>query len=162
METKTKVILGSVAVVVAFAFGRYSAPEKVKIETKTVEVEKKVTDKQRNVQKKKHLVTTITETEKPDGTKTKVTKITEEDDSNSNTNVSQTDTTNKSTDTTKEITYSSKKYSLSALAGTQFSFSSPITPIYGGMFTRQILGPINAGVFGLSNKVGGISLGLTF
>ena len=63
---KYLIIAGAIVLIalVAFAYGRYSAPEKIKIveKTKVVEVEKK----QQN--EKKDVVTVVTK--KPDGTTT--------------------------------------------------------------------------------------------
>jgi hypothetical protein len=45
---------------------------------------------------------------------------------------------------------------------TGMSLSSLGTPIYGGMLSKQLLGPISIGVWGLSNATGGFALGISF
>jgi len=152
MTTKQIVIISIVVIAAAFAFGRWSAPEHVKIQT--VEVEKKTDDKKVVVDDNKK--TTITETDKPDGTKTKVTVIT--DNKNSKSEDKSTDDTTKTV--SKEIDKSSSKVTISMLAGA--SLTKLGTPIYGGAISRPILGPITVGVFGFQNGVAGVSVGLTF
>ena len=152
MNTKQIIIAGALALVVAFAFGRWSAPEKIKIQT--VEVEKKTDDKTAAVDD--HKITTITETDKPDGTKTKTTVIADQKSTN---------TTDKSTDDTtktmsKEIDKSTSKVTISMLAGT--NITSPTSLMYGASITKPILGPITVGIFGFQNGTIGTSVGLTF
>lgn len=162
MPVKYKIIIALVTVLTAFAFGRYSAPEKVKIETKTVEVEKKTTDQTKKVDRNKHLKTVTTTEERPDGTKVTTTTTTVDTDTKSNTDTAINDDKTKNTETTKEVTRGGNKVTISALAGAKVSFSEPLTPIYGGMVNKELLGPITIGAFGLSDGVGGIALGLTF
>ena len=152
MNTKTIIIVSIVALLTAFAFGRWSAPEKVKIQT--IEVEKKTDDKKVNIDD--HKVTTITETDKPDGTKVKTTIISD----NRNTKITDKKTDDTTTTTTKEIDRSTSKVTISALAAmnvTKFGL-----PIYGASVTKSILGPITVGAFGLQNGTVGMSLGLSF
>lgn len=162
MSLKSKIIGSIVIIGAAFAFGRYSAPEKIKIETKTVEVEKKQTDEHKDVAQKKHLKTITVVKVLPDGTKESKTTVVEDDASRTKDALSQTDDVSKSTDTVKEITKSSSRLTLSALAGAKISFTETPTLVYGGAINRDLIGPINIGVFGLSNGIGGFSLGLTF
>lgn len=156
MTNKVKVIISVVAIATSFAFGRWSAPEKIKTEIKTVEVEKKTDDKQTD--NKDHKTITIIETTKPDGTKTKTTTITDDRDNKSEDK--STDDLSKTTDQTKEVSKSSSPITVSVLAG--LDISSPAVPIYGLSITRPILGPITLGVFGMTNRTGGLSVGLTF
>jgi FtsZ-interacting cell division protein ZipA len=152
MTNKTIVIVAVVALVGAFAVGRWSAPEKVKIQT--VEVEKKTTDKQ--VDSTKDKTTTITETTKPDGTKTKTTVITDNQtkhsDAHSDTEIDKT--------TTKEVDRSTSKVTISALAA--LDVTKPGMPIYGASVSKPILGPLTVGVFGFQNGMAGVSVGLSF
>lgn len=149
-------IYAGAALVLAFAAGRWTGPVTVKTEIKTVEVEKKTDDKQTNTDD--HKKATIVETTKPDGTKTKTTTIT--DDRDSKTDDESTDNLNKTTDQTKEITKSKSPLSISLLAAA--NITAPGTPIYGLAIQRPILGPITLGIFGLSDKTAGVSIGLTF
>src|SRR5258706_14382864 len=80
MDRKYKYGIAGVAVLGAFALGRYTVPEKVRIETKTVEVEKKTTDKTTDIKKEKRKKTTITTITHPDGTKETSTVITDDVD----------------------------------------------------------------------------------
>ncbi len=143
-----------IALLVSFAFGRFLGPEKVRVETKTVEAEKKTdivkTDTDR------HKETTITQTVSPDGTKQTVTRITE--DTTKKTDSKDVTTDSKTSDTVKEVTRSASKVTLSALGG----IYDLKTPVYGGSITKPMLGPIAVGVWGLSNFTVGVSIGLTF
>ena len=151
MDTKWLVI-GVVVLLGAFAAGRWSAPEKVKIQTVTVE--KKTDDKKSDTEDHKKI--TVTETTKPDGTKTKTTVIT--DDRNTKTEDKSTDDTTKTM--TKEVDKSTSKVTISMLAAE--NLSSPSIPIYGVAITKPILGPLTVGIFGFQNSMAGVSVGLTF
>lgn len=152
MSTKSKVILAIIVLVVAFAFGRYSVPEKIVTVTKTIEVEKKVVD----TEKDKKIVKVIIE--HPDGTKETREEIVENEKTHST-----EDSITKSKNTT-EITKGGSKINVSILAGSNLSSlnlnSIPIT--YGASVNKEILGPITVGIFGLSNGNLGISAGLNF
>jgi hypothetical protein len=152
MQTKTKIIITVVYTVAVAAAGRYLGPEKIKIETKTIEVAKKVQD----VKKKKKKDTDVVIIKKPDGTEEIHKHITENDNSDSQ---SKTDET-KQTDRTKEVTRGDSKVTLSALAG--FKLSNGMTPVYGISASKALLGPFTFGAFGLSDTTFGLSLGLQF
>lgn len=153
MSTKTKVIIAAVALLVAFASGRWLAPTKVVTEIKTVEVERKETDEE----KKKHQTIIITETKNPDGTVTKITKIV----NNTKETKHETDDSRKETDDTKTVERSQSRLHLSALSGVQLNSGVP-TVVYGGHVSKEILGPISIGVFGFTNSTFGASIGLSF
>jgi hypothetical protein len=152
MSTKQIVIICVIALLGAFAAGRWSAPEKIKIQT--VEVEKKTNEKQVAVDD--HKVTTITETDKPDGTKVKTTVIAD----NSKTKVDDKSTDDTTKTMTKEVDKSSSKVTISLLAS--MHLSSPGLPIYGAAVTKPILGPLTVGIFGFQDSTAGVSVGLTF
>lgn len=157
MENKTKIIIASVALLIAFAFGRYSAPEHVKIETKIVEIEKKVVDT--DTLRDKHREIVVKEVVRPDGTKEKVTTTVE--DSNTSRKTRTEEETSRTEEKLEEITRGSK-VTLAALVGAPLSLSSPATPIYGGLIYKPILGPIGVGAWGFSNATFGASIGLSF
>ncbi len=157
MENKTKIIIVSVALLVAFAFGRYSAPEHVKIETKIVEIEKKVIDT--DTLRDRHREVVIKEIVKPDGTKEKVTTTVE--DSNTSRKTRTEEETSRTENRSEEITRGSK-VTLAALIGSPLRLNSSFEPIYGGIISKPILGPITVGVWGMSNNTAGFALGLTF
>lgn len=132
-----------------FTLGRYSAqnPE-VKTTVDTTKDVKK--DLNENIQT--HEVS-ISEKD-PDGTtKTTTTKDT--------TTVKKVDTI---TDTTTKITQDvippkTNTVSVSILAGYDITRQGPV---YGASLTKQVLGPITIGAFGLSNGTVGGSIGLQF
>lgn len=157
MTLRTKLLLGALALLTSFALGRFSTPETVKVETKTVQVDSKVDNTSTN--QDKHQDTTTTTTKAPDGTV--VTKTETVVDTNTHRQTRDTDTTDTSTDTSKEVTRSSSKLSISVLAGVNVT-SPGATPVYGGSITRGLIGPLTVGLFGLSNGVVGASVGLTF
>lgn len=160
LSIKTIVIVSLILASTAYAAGRWSAPERVQIVTKTVEVEKKVIDAKTDLEKDKHKETVVTETVNPDGTKSTVTKTVEDTKTGKKTETSTVDDTSKASDTVKETLYSSSKVTVSLLAG--MSLSGPITPVYGLSLTRPVLGPITFGAWGLTSGVVGLSVGLTF
>jgi len=128
-----------VIIVIAFCVGRYTSPEKIKTETKIVEVEKEVNKKQKQVVKIK---------ENTDGSKeTVIVTDTETDEK----------VTAHSETQTKEVT-NPRKVNVSILAGT----SLPINMVLGVNVSKPILGPITAGVWALNNKTAGLSLGFNF
>lgn len=161
METKTKIIIATISLITAFAFGRYSVPERVKIETKIVEVEKKTSDKNSEAERNKKKTTETKETVKPDGTRETTTKTTEETEVSKKNNEHSTDETSKNSESSKEVISGQSKTSLNVLAGIKVS---DITGglIYGVSVTKPILGPISIGVWGLTNSTIGASVGLLF
>lgn len=150
MTSRQKYILAGVLIIAAFASGRFLTPEKVRIETKIVEVEKKVKVKD----KKKD--TTIIEITRPDGTKEKKTVITED-------TKTKTDQERK-TDAVQTVERSRQagRTSVSILAGGTLAsgFTAPV--VFGVHASRAVLGPVSVGVFGLSNGTLGGSLGVSF
>ena len=159
MTTKAKVGIAAVALLTAFAFGRVSAPVKVKTEVKTVEVEKK-TDKV-DTQRDKHQKTVITEVTKPDGTKEKTTTIIQ--DSSTDQKRTDSDSIAKTETQTKEVTRGSSPVTVSFLAGANLSTGpGPSTLVYGGAITHPVLGPVTIGIWGFTNATFGASLGLSF
>lgn len=151
MKTLHKVLLGLGLVVLGAAFGRFATPEKIvtKEVIKTVEVEKKKTNKDKT--------TKIVEKTNPDGSKTKETVIVDKSKSESD-KLAETEKSKK-----KTVTNGKSKNNLSVLAGVKLNKQMLKNKIvYGLQFQRSILGPIKAGLFGFSDRVGGISLGLDF
>lgn len=148
METKNKIILSAVAIAVAFAFGRYTTPVKIVTEVKTVEVEKKT------VEKDKHTETTTVETTKPDGTKeVRTHTITD-------TSITKKEVDTRRTDNTTTSTRGGSATAISGLSGVDFTQTPKI--IYGAHVTKQVLGPISIGIWGLTNSTAGASIGLSF
>ena len=159
MTTKNKIIGVIALVLVSAAVGRYTAPEKIKIVTQTTQTDTSQTDD--NKDNSSHKETKTHEITHPDGTKEIITDTTEDHDSKDD---SQKETSDSKTSVTdKEITKSSSHLTLSALAGVQVQSPTSGSPlIYGAHITRDILGPINMGVWGMTNRTVGLSVGLTF
>ena len=155
-DIKFEIIIGCVLILLAFAFGRFTAPEKVVTETKIVEVEKKTEDKKTD--KQKHKKITRTTVIKPDGTQIITEVIT--DDVESKTETTKTEESSKSSGTLKEVTKDKQKITVAALGGINYS-GAPV-PVYGGIISKPILGPIAVGVWGLTDKTFGASLGVSF
>lgn len=148
MDTKTKVILSVVVVTVAFAFGRYTAPSDT---VKTKETQQTDTNTQTDTTTKK----TTTIEEDPSGKK----KTTIEEDTTTTTKKEK----NKTTNIEQSVTPSNKDIlNVSALVATDGFSLSNITPVYGVSVTKNLLGPITVGAFGLTNKTIGVSIGVNF
>lgn len=141
-----------------FCAGRFSAPERIKIETKIVEVERKSEDTKKDVDKNKHKETKVVEVVKPDGSKETTTTTTEDSASNSSKETSTNTETETASTTSKEVTRSSSKTILSAMYGIPFTGG---LPVYGGSVYREVIGPIGIGASYLTSGVVCVSLGLS-
>lgn len=129
------------------AIGYYAMPAKVveKEVTKIVEVEAKSKDNDK-VYKKVEVIN-------KDGSKTVTTELVDKSKSTSDTNI------NVDSEKSKETTYSKNTITINGLIGLGLQDRQPI---YGISVSKQLLGPIQIGIWGLSNKTGGFSLGLSF
>jgi hypothetical protein len=169
MSTKYKVIIVVSALAVSFASGRYLTPVKIKTETKIVEVEKKTQDTKESNNKHTHKTTVVTETDKPNGEKDKVTTVTE-DTGVVDTKDNKTAIDDKvNSDTTKEEKKEGGKTSVALMAGAQVNPNMLSTPslttspfVFGAHVQRSIIGPVTIGVWGLSNLTFGASVGILF
>lgn len=159
MGVKAKIFLSVVALLTAYGFGRWSAPEKVKTEIKTIEVVKVVKVKDTSSRKEIHKKTVVTEKVYPDGTKETTTTITEDTEATKTGSETGTSETETESSTVKESTKSSQKVTVSGLYGVSFTGG---TPAVGVSLTKPFFGPITPGVFYLTPGVLGVSLGLTF
>ncbi len=159
METRTKLLIVTVSIASAFAAGRYSVPQKIKIETKIVEIEKKSESTDVATNKKKRKKTTVVETVKPDGEKTTTTEITDDVAYNTDSSTKNVETGSKETNKTDEKISSPDKVSVLALGGVDI-FSGKIT--YGASLSKPFAGPMTFGLFGFNDGRMGFSLGLTF
>jgi len=141
ITTRTKVLAVILLVVAAFATGRYTVKpiEVVKHETEET-TKKEETDTH----------TEIVETKQPDGSTKKVTTI----DRSSRTDYA----TKKETET--KTTNKVQKTNISALVSVNIKERNAL--IYGISVTREILGPVTVGVFGLTNGTVGASIGINF
>lgn len=155
-NTKKSIIL-LVLLAASFAAGRWLAPTKVVTVKEIVEIEKK--DKKK--EEEKHTTTTTTETVKPDGTKTTTTVVTEDihtKEHEKETNISK----NKES---KEVVRDKPALNLALLVGSKVEFSqAPYIgqSVIGAYISKPILGPITAGLWGLSSGTVGVAIGLVF
>lgn len=95
---------------------------------------------------------TTTTTKTPDGGET----ITQTETKDTVTKTEETKDTDSHVVTT--IT-AAPKVNLAGLAGIDFSKK---TPVYGASISKQLLGPVTLGVWGLTNSTIGVSIGLEF
>lgn len=149
MTTKNKIIFSLLALVATFAAGRYSNQVSYKKDTKTSIVEDK------NTQKDTHEKTVTTVVEKPDGEKQ--TTITQTKDVVAT--ISDVKDTKSETQVSKVTGNGTSKLTISALVGIDIHTK---LPTYGASITKDVLGPVSIGVFGLTNGTAGISLGVSF
>ncbi len=160
VTTKNKVIATVVAALFFFALGRWSAPEKIKIEKETITIEAERLDNKTHVRIDENRNITIVEITKPDGTKIKKKTIIIDKNSDTRDEASKDTTVTTLTKETKTITKGSK-VTISALGGLHLTnIKGPV--VYGGHISRPILGPVTVGIFGLSNGIVGMSIGLQF
>lgn len=160
--TKTKAIIGIVALSAAYGAGRWASPTKIVTKTETVEVEKKVSDTKSDLEVNKHKETVTTTNRKPDGTVETTTKVVEDTEAGRKSDTITTDSVAQTSTTTKEVVYASAKVTVSLLGGMSLSGSGIPTPVYGASLSKPVWGPITLGVFGLSDRTFGGSVGLTF
>jgi hypothetical protein len=159
MTDKYKIVLLVVALAAAFACGRYLTPEKVRTETETVEVEKKVYVHDAVTDQMRHKKTTVVEVSKPDGSKEKTTVISDDTETSKTEHDGSSSESTKIGSSTSETTKGSSRVTISALAAFDSRFTSPN---YGASVTRPVLGPITLGLFALTPGIYGASVGLTF
>ena len=151
METKYAVAGAVIALAVSFSAGRYSVGQptvSTVVDTKTkVDVAK---DTDTNTKTK------IVEVKAKDGTITKTTEIVQVKDED--TKIVQ------DTQTHAQQTITPPKRStvnISALVGTALTHDFGV-PVYGGMVSKEVLGMVTVGAFGLTNGTVGVSIGLNF
>lgn len=141
-----KVLIGGsiLLVLLGYATGRYIQPAKIVTKTEVVTKTNTVTVD--------HIHTVTVTKELPNGEKDTTTVT----DNNSTTKEKETIDDKSSTVTT----YSKPAWKVSALAG--LNANNIGTPTYGGQIEHRLVGPIGAGIWGLSSGQGGISLSLEF
>lgn len=132
MTPKLTVILAVVCAAIGWAGARFYYGQS---ETKTVTKETE------------HTVTHTIIVERPDGSKTTDTIIDSKE--------------TKKTDSVVKVQTSKKGLNVSVLASNDFS-SRLLKPVYGASVSKELIGPITVGVFGFTNGVLGVSVGLNF
>jgi CRISPR/Cas system-associated endonuclease Cas3-HD len=138
------------ALTAAYVAGRYSAPEKIKIETVTVTKEVVIQDESAKLRQTQRIV----ETTRPDGTTVKETRIRTRAESERETHASR-DTTNKES---KEIE-NRRGVAANVLIGLPLAEVAR-GPVVGAALSKQFIGPFTLGVWGLSNLTFGFTVGV--
>lgn len=152
MTTKIKIVIVFVILATVFAAGRYSVQA-----PKTVVTENTKINDQTQTDKNAHTVTTITTKKDTSGQETTTTTIVK--DTTSSTKQSETVTDDKRVEITP---VKRNTLNVSTLIGLDIGTIYRPVPIYGVQVTKEVLGPVTAGVFGLTSGTIGISLGLNF
>lgn len=136
MQTSYKAIIIAVALGLSFAGGRYSVNKNID-KSQTEETDKN-----------KHKETEIITVKQPDGSVKIIKHIVE--DSNSS--------------TTKTKKYEEKviKKTLNISALVSNNIHEPLNPIYGISVSKEFIGPVTIGAFGLTNGTVGLSIGVNF
>lgn len=143
VHLKYKITCVILAILAAFAFGRYTVKPTIVKDTEVTTDTKK--------EKDTHKETTVVVVEAPNGEKKTVTTVVE--DTTTNTHQTKDSETHEVSTPPKVNTLN-----LSALAGLDMDYK----PVYGISITKNVLGPITVGVFGLTNRTIGVSAGLSF
>lgn len=149
MTTKTKYIIVVVLIGTAFAAGRYSVSQPDVHQTTDTETNNNI-----DTNTESHKKITIVKEKEPNGKTKTTTTIT--DDSTTHTEDKST------TDTHTDTTVKPQKIAtatLSALAGVDVERGQTV---YGASLTKQVIGPVTIGLFGLTNGTVGASIGLSF
>jgi len=153
MTEKTKVIIAGVIAAVIGLTIVGSLPNKTKEETH----ETKQEQVEKETQVKTHKETKTVDRINPDGSRETTTVVVESSDSLS---IDATSTT-QSSDSKSETSRDGSKVTISALVGAEISY--PLgAPVYGVHVSRPLLGPITVGLWGMSNRTAGVSIGLQF
>lgn len=139
------------AVLVVFAAGRYS--NRLSPVTSNKQIDTVKSDKNQDVET--NTKTTITTTKKPDGTTTTVKQIDQ-----IVSNKTKTDQTDNKVSQDSSVPQKASVLNVSALVSP--GFESGLKMAYGVSVTKEVLGPITVGGFGLTNGVIGLSVGLDF
>jgi hypothetical protein len=150
MDFKYKLGIGILALLTAFAVGRYSVSSPSVSTTEN----KQVTDN-KQTDKDIHEKTTTTSTKKPNGEVQTVTVEVKDIVSKADENTNTREQIQQTVSPTKHNTLN-----VSGLFALQPSNS--LRPLYGVSITKEILGPVTVGVFGLTNSTLGVSIGLSF
>lgn len=149
MSNKQTIIALIAALITGLAIGHFTHP------TSIVKTEQKTTAIADNKEIVKQDKSIITSTKKPDGT---VITTTHEDVT---TTVQDAKHVNIADNKQESITYGQPKWAINALAVSRMLSGSPGI-VWGGQLTHRFLGPFQAGIFALSDKTVGVSLGISF
>lgn len=148
MDSKTVTIIAAL-IIAGFMIGRFSAPEKIKIETKTITVEVE------KIAEAKSVDTSVitTSIQRPDGT-----KIARQRNVNKKEVRVEHEATNSGmVSITKEVT-NRRGVVVSIIGGIDLLALPKIS--YGASVAKPVLGPLNLGVWYLTNSTFGVSIGV--
>jgi hypothetical protein len=144
--------------VLSFAGGRYSV-KSAEVRTEMKEVKKEDSKTTTDEDTKTHTETRIVEVKSTDGTDTKTTTIAEVRDTVQDTK--RQDIIEAKTDVIQTVTpQKTGTLNFSVVAATTTSQFG--VPVYGASVTKEIMGPVTAGAFFLTNGTIGVSLGMSF
>lgn len=149
MTNQTKIFLTIAALLLSFAFGRYSNQQpEVSDQTAIEKIDQKQTEQE------DHTTTVIIHTKDPSGTEKTVTTI------NNNIDTKTKDTDKTTIEETKTVTPQKQNlWNVSAMAGVSVN---DFVPVYGAQVSKQVLGPISVGAFGFTSGLFGVSVGVSF
>lgn len=160
LTTKQQAICALILVAVSFATGRWLAPQKLSVTHAETKANTNSTDQKVDQNTDTHKEVVVTETTKPDGTKQVVTDTINDVRVDKSTDTSKVNSvTTAKTDSFAE-TKSKSRLNLGLLVGTQIT--KPDGLVYGGYVNRDMIGPIQMGLFGFTDGRAGVSIGLTF
>lgn len=179
LNNKKMIMTVSAALLSGVVFGRYLAPKKVEIEIKEVEVErvvvveKKVLVKEEVKQSSQKVNTETRTITKPDGTVIEEKVESREDITfadrreGSRSESSTLDERMTSREETRRTEHGSSLLRVSGMIGAKSSEVSSLSEyrqfmIYGAHAQYRIFGPVSVGVFGLTSKEFGVSIGIDF
>jgi hypothetical protein len=165
IENKSAVLI-AVAILAAlgggYATGRYAVPAKVTVKTE-VKVVEKIIEKRVEVEKKtkkNDKTTVIVEITKPDGTKEKRTMIVDKGETNIDLSTIVQNERDTKTDTKNStVTDNTRSWQANGLVGYDLG---RLSTVYGIQVERRLFGPVKVGVFGMTNKTVGASVGIEF
>lgn len=166
MSSRAVAALAGLLLVGAFLAGRASAPESVRVETRTLGVHAKSESEIRaegvSAEHASHREVLVTELVRPDGTRKTTTRtVTDRQAKNASSSLAESVTSEANVKETLSLKESSaqagRSLEISLLAGTGISLGS-LT--YGLHVSRPFLGPLTLGLWGVSNGVAGVSLGI--
>lgn len=148
MTNQSKIIIAALALAIAFSVGRFTA-----VGTKTDVLDVKTTEKEKE-KKSVHTITKTTIVKQPDGATT--TTIV------ADTKAETKEVDQKTSNLHQEVVSTPGPKTNISLLGSYNIISPEKVPAVGLLVSREVIGPVTAGVFGLNNGTVGISIGINF
>lgn len=159
LSLKTKIIGSGILLLAVFAGGRYSAPERIKIEKEEIIVKVTDTSTKTDVKKDQVVKTNTKVTTLKDGTKIEETNVVQETKENSNT--VREELVKESVKTTEtKVVDSGARVKIDALFGLMPQHMTDGF-IYGAHVSKQLFGPFSLGVWTTVPRLTiGVSVGM--